>query len=497
MRKFLWFPSAFPGFKPELTGAHLVGVDGVPVRGEPRLERGSIVCDPRSADPVGLSLLWPVKGCGAYQLETTRLPLREPPHNLHVELVRHRLMRLSMKREEWGLFDYGGMDAIAGQIDEARDGFLAALAEVDVPKRAAALADDALCAAMRASDALALFHANVFLSRRLSSGAGRGQIGLSLTPESPVKPPLPDRLKDCFDFLRVPFVWREVQPAEGASNFDVAEGLVRAAHRCGLGVRGGPLLSFGVSSVPDWMYIYENDYEQIADYARQHIIRTMQRFSGQISSWVVASGLHADCVFPFSFEQIMDLTRLTFAAARQAAPRAQLVLELTQPWGEYYARNQRTVPPALYAEMAIQNGTSFDAFGVQLLFGLPSEGYHMRDLLQVSALIDRLANLGKPIHVTALAVPGCGKARDEVALLAEGGGIEGGWNETSQAAWLSAVTEVLMSKPYVESVCLPAYADAPDTAIPDCGLVRADATPKAAFDALREFRKRLLNDARK
>ena len=93
-----------------LHGAHLVGAEGVPVRAEIRLDRGMIHGESRGTDAVGLSLLWPVKGFGTVQLETTRLPPANEPYHLNVELARHRLMRISFKREEWGLFDYPGMD---------------------------------------------------------------------------------------------------------------------------------------------------------------------------------------------------------------------------------------------------------------------------------------------------------------------------------------------------------------------------------------------------
>jgi hypothetical protein len=253
-----------------------------------------------------------------------------------------------------------------------------------------------------------------------------------------------------------------------------------------LPVRAGPLLHFGVRSVPDWMYIWENDYESILDYAREHVRRTIKRYAKTVASFTVASGLHAGSVFDFTVEQIIDLTRMTSTVAKQLVPRTPVILELTQPWGEYYARNQRTIPPLLYADMVVQSGVAFDAFGLQFLFG--HNGYHARDLFKISSLIDRLANLGKPLHVTAVACPSGGTGANKPV---GGGTWHGPWSDQVQADWLGAFLEIALSKPYIESICLADLADGPDITIPSGGMLRQDLTPKPAAAMLRELRKRL------
>lgn len=472
----------------DLRGAYLVGADGVPVKGELKLERNQIVCETRNQDPLGMSLLWRVRGDGIYQLETTRLLPSNEPYDLHIELARHRLMRISVKREEWGLFDYPGMESIAERVDLARDRFVDALAAPELSAEAAKLADESLEHSLRASEEMCRFHAGVFLTRRQQSGGfSRPFLGVNFHG-GPPKTPLKSKLSDVFDFARIPFVWREVQLKEQGVNYDTCDALLKLCTKLGLGVRGGPLLNFGISSVPDWMYIWENDYEAISDFAREHIRRTVQRYSSQINNWIVASGLHADSVFAFTFEQIIDLTRMAVTITRQTAPRAQILLELTQPWGEYYARNQRTVPPLLYAEMAVQSGIPFDGFGLQLLFGLDAEGFHVRDTLQISSLIDRLANLGKPLHVTAVGVPNRGSA---------GGATDGVWSDASQAVWLVNLLENALSKPYVDSVSMQCLTDGAHAGVPGCGVLREDGGVKPAYQKLAQLRAALQSEVKK
>ena len=344
----------------------------------------------------------PVGDLGTFQLETTRLLPRPEPYHLHVELARQRLMRISMKREEWGLFDYSGMDEIAGRVDQARDCFVAALQQPDVPEQAARLADEALALAVGASEEMCRFHVRCSCCAGHSAGAfARGGFLGANAPSTPLKTSPKVKLADVFDFVRLPFVWRELQPKENTISYESVDALVKAYAKAGLAVRGGPVLSFGVQSVPDWMYLWENDEEALFDFARARPPQRA-RYAGSINNWIVATGLHADGVLGFKFEQIIELTRLAVTTVRQAAPKSQIVLDLAQPWGEYYARNQRTVPPLLYAEMAVQSGIRFDAYGLQFVYGVDSEGFHLRDMLQISSMIDRLASYGKPIHVTAI-----------------------------------------------------------------------------------------------
>lgn len=268
LHKFAYYLGRNGSSAPGLQGAHLLGADGVPLRGEIRQEDDLLVCQSRNDEPLGMSLLWPVPDFGMIQLETTRLWPREKPYHLHVELVRHRLMRISMKREEWGLFDYPGMEEISAQVEQARDLFIEALQAGDDGPSVARLADQALSLACRASDEMCRFHASVFLARRRQAGGFRRRfLGVSLPPR-PARIKLGGGISDVFDFARIPLIWRQIQPKEHGASFEATDEAVRAARKAGLTLCGGPLLNFGVQFVPDWMYIWENDYDAISEFAR-------------------------------------------------------------------------------------------------------------------------------------------------------------------------------------------------------------------------------------
>jgi hypothetical protein len=209
VHRFAVYHAGKPTIPSGTRGAHLIGNDGIPIRGDIDVVNDEFHCAARMRDPFGLSLLWPVSGFGSVQLETTRLPVRDKPYLLNLELARHRLMRITLKREEWGLFDYHGLDEISAQIDQARDLFIQALSAGDDFAAAAPLADEALRIALEASERISRFHADVFLNRRQQSGGfNRDFIGAAVSPHAPPTALSPEVCK-LVDFIRVPFVWRE------------------------------------------------------------------------------------------------------------------------------------------------------------------------------------------------------------------------------------------------------------------------------------------------
>ncbi len=480
--------------KLNLSGAYVVGTDDVPLRAEISFKNGIISCKKRAAGPAGLALLWEVPEAGSFLLETIRVQERDKPYILQVELARGRLMRIHHKLEDWGLLDYEGAEDLAAQVGEARELLIKAL-QADEPAQAAALGQQALSIAVQASEELSRFHSSVLLARRRQTNALPKRIfGCSVHLDHPAELSR-KRLAGVFDFVILPIVWRDIEPTEQTFNWKPLDAWVEALAKGPVPIRGSSLLSFGEKSVPDWLYIWEHDFDTIRDLAFEHVRRVINRYGQYIQAWTIASGIHANTCFTFSFEQLMELTRMTAALTKQLSPRGMAVVELIHPWGEYYARNQRTIPPLLYADMAVQSGVNFDAFGLQFLFGPAVDGMYVRDLFQISACLDSFSKLGKPLHITAVQVPSDttvvkGDAADGLPL--DGGMWRQPWTEQIQAEWLRRFVEIALSKPFVETVSWHSLADHPRQDVPHGGLLRADHAPKAAYKQLLTLRSELL-----
>ena len=93
-----------------LSAAYIFGSDAIPLLGADkiRFKNGVIEYKKRNYESAGLALLWPVDGFGRVLLPTTRLPERKRPYNLNVELARAKLMQITLKREDWAIFEQAG-----------------------------------------------------------------------------------------------------------------------------------------------------------------------------------------------------------------------------------------------------------------------------------------------------------------------------------------------------------------------------------------------------
>ncbi len=470
------FENGKPATAVDLSSAYLVGPDRVPLRADLKFAGGEIVVDSRPRGAAALSILWPVEGVGRVMLETPRLPERKRPYILSVELARGRLMRISRKREDWGLYDFPEGAECYEQIDAARKRLVEAMTTSD-DATAARLGDAATAAAVTAGEALSHFHAGVFLQRRQFSKRTLGcRIDPSQNSDAYVR-----RLTEAFDFAVVPFCWSAMEPKEGSHKPSNIDPWLKKLHERKMPAWGASLISLDEAHLPDWVHRWARDYEHFRDCVAKHIKYALKTYGPYVQTWEAISGIHAQKAFRFSFEQIMELTRLSTLLIKQMSPRSTAMIGITLPWGEYYAADPRTIPPTLYAEMAVQSGVNFDAFGLDIRFGSSEPGRYVRDLMQVSTLLDHFGTFGKPLHITAAGVPsGGGNVAD--------GQWRGGWSDETQAEWVRQFYRIALSKQFVESVSYQRLADGMSLE----GLVNVDCEPKPAYQEILSFRKDVL-----
>jgi hypothetical protein len=475
----------------DLSGAYVFGQDAIPVRADIAFLNGIVSCIKRVPGACGLSLLWPARTAGTYMLSTTRLPEMDRPYNLNVELARGQVMRICQKIEEWGLFDYPEAQDLNDEFEKVRALFIDAL-KSDTPARMAETADEALDRGITLGERLALFHAEVFLARRRSPNAARPAMGCVVDLFSTAEV-YQDLLRDACDVVTLPMPWKHTEPKERVFQYTQTDTWINWATRARKRIHAGPLLSFQQANLPDWLYIFEHDYDTLRDLIYEHIQRIVRRYERQVRTWIVASGISAHNSFNLSFDQLMELTRMSCLLVKKLAPRSAVLIDLVMPWGEYYARNQRTIPPLLYADMAVQSGVKFDGFGLNMCMGVPVDGFYVRDLLQISSLLDEFVLLGKPVHVTACQVPSDilhdqWDAWDGKFSADDAGRWHAPWSQRLQAEWLSAFARLAVSRPVVESICWRDMCDYEGHYLPHGGLCRSNSEPKLSYREMRNFR---------
>ena len=536
--------------------AFLVGGDEVPTQGTVELGDGLVRAEkqvittvalavqvevPKPDLPEHLARLMPggqSPSMGLLTLHTTVLPDRPQPYMLMIELARRQIMQFLNKMEDWQLSDLPADHPIMQQFELARARFTDALVmhrstrEGETAKANTAAAQ-ALALALEAGEELALVQSVRQLKLRQTgegykaavahatkakleapanhapvvvpgSGhatvAGLPAIGCAVSPAHNSEP-LQKAALSCCDFVTMPMRWSDMEPVEGKYNWTPTDRWIEWAIRTAkLPVVGGPVVDFRPRSAPDWLFIWENDYETLRDLVFEHVQAVVTRYRKTVSRWTVVSGLHVNTNFKISFEQILDLTRLCVMLVKKLHPTAKLQIELQQPWGEYLVTNKRSIPPYMYAEAVLTTGLPIDAIALRMQMGHAEPGLSTRDLLSLSNTLDRFAALEKPIFVNAVGVPSSPilptpfvpRVGAEATDPYEPGSWRTPWSEATQANWMTQALSIICSKPYVQGVAWHELYDvAPHASpeIPTGGLIAQDGKPKMGLTRLAEIRR--------
>jgi hypothetical protein len=509
-------PSRLPSAT-TLDVAYLVAGDGVAIPASITLDEGLIRCQKRSSESAALSVAYHADHLGDLTLQTCLLPERDEPYLLALELARARLRMFIAKSEDWMLFDLDPAHPASQKFTDAKGLFVDALSTTDA-QRAEQLAHESLVACVEAGELLAEHHADLLLARRLRSPtAARTTIGCTVHPMQ-----WSDRLKSVvaahFDYICMPVRWRDLEPEEGEYAWRLTdrwiEWAVRTARKP---VMAGPILDLSRLAIPDWLYIWEHDYETLRELVSEHVRAVVTRYRRAIHIWNVASGININENFQLSYEQMMDLTRVCLLLVKKLQPNARVMLEVAQPFSEHYATQTGSLPPMMYLEMILEAGMPIDSFGVRVQVGQARQGRSTRDLMALSHMLDRLARLDHPVVVTACgapsdgpgempANPGAGSsaidgAADEqqpggdassnhqVGPLNRGGGYwHEPWSERLQAEWLTKIASVALSKPYIESLCWQDLYDHNTSDMPAGGLISSLGIVKPALRRIGQIR---------
>ena len=468
-----------------LCGAYLFGSDGIGIRrAQITFKNGIIECSKPNLETAGLALLWPIDGFGKVLLPTTCLPERERPYNLNVEIARAKLMQIVNKREDW-LF----LNSIKGLEDiskQAQSLFIQAIQNISESSVASKFADESLMKAIVFSEKLAIKQAELlFEARGNSHGFGRGCFGCRIDPIEIDNPVYVERLLELFGSVTIPINWARIESHKGSFDFSTIDPCIDVLCKKKLTLSAGPLLCFSKKYLPKWLLRGGAGFEKIRETAYDFVSRVVARYCNVIRTWRVVSGLNVFNHFGFRFEQILEMTRAANMAVKQESDSALKIIEISNPWGEYYTTTANSIPPLVYMDMVVQSGINFDAFGLQVRFGKNQSGMHVRDMMQTSAILDSFGPIAKPLYITDVEVPsqnGSGLYDGKVA-----GVWHEPWNQAQQGQWIEQFHKIALSKQFVNSVTYSNLIDTEDSTITHSGLLTDQLEPKESFRTLKKL----------
>jgi hypothetical protein len=468
------------------SGAYLFGTDGISIR-RARIAPvdGCIECIRPNVETAGLALLWPIEGFGKVLLPTTCVPERERPYILNVEIARAKLMQITNRREDWSFFD--GLEGMEDVSRQSQDLFIKAIQNINRAALASKLADASLRKAMVYSEKLAVRQGKSLFDKRWKShGFGRGCLGCRIHPDPlTTKSSYLEALLDTFSSVTLPINWARIETRQGHFDFSLIDSCIGILSRKKVVISAGPLLRFTEENLPEWLLRSGAGFEKMREMAYQFVSKVVARYAAVVHRWHVISGLNAYNQFNFNFEQVLEMTRAANMAVRAAGSRGIRIIEVSSPWGEYYATTPNSIPPFVYMDMVVQSGTSFEAFGLQIRFGKDEIGMHLRDMLQISSLLDCFAPVAKPLYITDVEIPsanGAGKFDPQAA-----GIWRRRWDPTRQSQWLERFYKIALSKPFVEAVNYGSLADGDGGLIASGGLLTESLQPKESYKTLKRL----------
>ena len=282
------------------------------------------------------------------------------------------------------------------------------------------------------------------------------------------------RFADLLNFATLPFYWGMYEPVEGTTVADRVQKMAQWCAGNGIRTKGHPLCWHTV--VPGWLK--DKSPEEVQTLQLGRITRDVKGFTGLIDTWDVVN----EAVMMPDFEKganaisqlciklgRVELIKQTFAAAGTANPKATLILNDYETSPKY----EKLIADCLEA------GVKIDAVGIQ---SHQHMGYWGPE--RTWDVCERFSKFGKPLNFTETTLIS-GERRKDINWH----GRYDDWKTTPEGEKLQAQQvgefySVLFSHPAVEAVTWWDFSDRRAWLGAPAGLVRADMSPKPAYEAL-------------
>ncbi len=262
-----------------------------------------------------------------------------------------------------------------------------------------------------------------------------------------------------FDFATLPFYpYRTVPKGRGQYEYGYIDAALDFLEGSGITAKGHPLW-FGHQGVnPPWLF--GQSFADLQKDARDIALHHVGAYKGRVNIWDAMNEAHdwANC-FELMQPQLLELTRTTCDALREANPDATSIVNICLPFAEYVAGRyvcygalpERVRSPLAYFRALLDAGVDFDVVGIQLYF--PA-----RDMVAVDRMLDVFASLGKPVHITEMGVNGGTRGKAGATgsnwpqLSMSEGTWHGGWSERTQADWMEQFYTLSAARPEIKAL---------------------------------------------
>lgn len=473
--------------------AYLAGPDLVPWQSENRFSSGEVRIERAISESGCLHFPWRIAPYGELCLTTATLMERERPYVLSVELARGTLNRIRNQLADWETLGLVVSDELIARLREATALFAQAATVQGQLDSAETLARDSLVAALEVAEKLTARYADQSLAFRHRQGGPLetwlgANLGQSLLDATTGK-----HFLTTFNSAIVPCNWRRAEANEGEYEWGVYDKQVEWCASRGLKVCGGPLLQLDNLGLPDWLCLWEGDFDNLYSVVTDYVDNVVSRYAGKMQLWLCAARITAQAALSLTEEEKLKLAVRAVEVVRERDPETPAVVSFDQPWAEYLNRSDSELSPIHIADALVRSGLGLAGVTLEINLGYTPCGSYPRSPLSFSRLIDLWSMLGLPLYLQ-LTLPSDGgedpQAQSEARPMTQA--ARGGWTAEAQREWVEKFVPVLLAKPTVRGVFWNQFLDADPHDYPHGGLIDASGADKPALNTLGKLRKKHL-----
>ena len=314
---------------------------------------------------------WHIEGAGLVLGNSATLMEREAPYLLLVELARGKVNQLRNQASDWQAGGLVMSEELRTRIRDASVAFGDTVCgdPVEIDTRCHHVFG--LCHSA-GSELVDAYIAQVFAIRHQHDARLEAHLSCRLDA-SALQPTSGEHLRRAFDSVSLPLSWHAIEAEEATYRWDSFDPLIAWAEAQGLDVTAGPLIDFSSAQLPEWLWMWERDLHSMTAFMCRFVESAVRRYRSRIRRWQFTSASNWARVLGLSDQELMTLTYRLCEAARGVDPTIELVLGVSQPWGEYLMASER-MSPFLFADHLIRSGLNPAAINLEIVMGVTGRG---------------------------------------------------------------------------------------------------------------------------
>ncbi|EAQ81247.1 hypothetical protein [Blastopirellula marina] len=472
--------------------AYVVDYDQVPRRSKVQHDGKILSIDFEGDDSVKLRIPWNVDEFQSYFLATCSLRPRTEPYHLALEVARGVLSRLKALIAVCDGADIEQTEAFYAALGEAIEAFTIAATSDHHSEASQIASQECIGHTAEAFAQLTNVYRDAAIDFIQEHAPHRTFLyGVNIRNEHP-SADASALLRPAFNTAVVSPVWKDCEPNEGRFDFEKVREQIRWCRSQGMRVVGGPVANLDDLNVPDWLYLWDNDFNSLLGFQLQYVETATRNLHGMTDLWYCSSGVNTTRAFHLTEEQQLRLLVGSIETMRRNDPQTPVLVSFDHPWGDYLSHAHRDLAPIHFAEEIVRANLGVTGVGVELNFNDCEGAIFPRDPFEVIRLLDQWGMLGLPLFVT-LTFPSSRRFDKRAAhQISDHESPTFPISRRRQRQFVESLVPLILSHPQTQAIFWNQFTDATAHVYPNAGLFDRRDRPKSTLRSLREIRQHYL-----